>query len=82
MTEREVALLLCDACGLEAPPAPDEELLESGLLDSLALIELLAALEDAGWQIHPTRVERSCFASVRSICALLNRIKTAGGNEA
>lgn len=81
MTEREVAALLCDACGLETPPAPDEDLLESGLLDSLALIELLAALEDAGYRIHPTRMDRGCFRSVRAICDLLNRIKTTNGNE-
>lgn len=82
MTEQEIAALVCEACGLEAPPAPETELLESGLLDSLGFIELLDALEDAGVEIHPTRVDRSCFASVRSICALVNRLKSGGRNEA
>lgn len=39
-----VATLLAETLDVEAPP-PDAELIESGLLDSLQLVELLAALE-------------------------------------
>ena len=68
-----VAELIAELCELEAPPAPDEPL--GALLDSLAFIELLDALEDAGYEIHPTRVDRSRFASVREIETLLDEMK-------
>lgn len=62
-----VISLLSEFCEHDEPITPDTELLESGLLDSLAFIELLNALEDMGAEIQPTQYPRSAFSTPRSI---------------
>lgn len=64
--------LLQDACGVDVPLLPETELLDSGLLDSLALIRLLDALEDHGLLLEPTRVERESLRTPRRIAELLD----------
>ena len=59
--------LLNDFCDYDSPITTDTELLESGLLDSLAFIELLSALEDMGFDIQPTQYPKSNFATAESI---------------
>lgn len=49
---------------------PDTELLESGLLDSYAFLQLLTSLEDAGCEIQPTQHPSGSFATARSIAAI------------
>ena len=65
--------LLSEYCEHDGEILPDTELLDSGMLDSLAFIELLNALEDMGITIQPTRYPRSAFSTPRNIagiCAL------------
>ena len=43
------------------------DLVECGLLDSLAFAELFTALEDYGIEIHPTRIDRTKLRTVKGI---------------
>ncbi len=72
-TSRIISLLE-EFCEHEAPILPDTELLESGLLDSLAFIELLNALEDMGCDIQPTRFPVSSFSTPQSIAELCRSV--------
>ena len=54
----DIKKLLCEVCGDDAAGEPGVDLIESGLLDSLALIELFSRLEDEGIELHPTRIDR------------------------
>ena len=68
--QRAVVLeLVAQACGSEQVLAePDLDLVEAGLLASLALVELLVGIEDrVGVEVPPTEVDRSELASVNRI---------------
>lgn len=65
-----VCRIVADACGSAGALRPGLDLLESGMLDSLALIELLDALADLGYEISPTQVDRNAFRTVEGIVAL------------
>lgn len=65
--------LLSEYCEHDGDILPDTELLESGMLDSLAFIELLNALEDMGCTVQPTRYPRSAFSTPRSIADICAR---------
>ena len=52
------------------------DLVESGLLDSYAFIELFSRLEDMGINIQPTRIDRN---KLRSIEGIEEIIKENGG---
>jgi acyl carrier protein len=45
----------------------DTELLDSGILDSLAFMELFTRLEDYGVEIYPTRIDRERLRTVKSV---------------
>lgn len=45
--------------------------LQSGLLDSYALIQLLSKLEDSGIELHPTRIDRTKLRTVKGIVELI-----------
>ena len=45
----------------------DIDLIESGLLDSYAFIELFSRLEDLGIDIQPTKIDRSKLKAVKEI---------------
>ena len=68
--EEKMRRLLADACGSEAALREGTDLLETGLLDSLALITLLDGLEDMGVEIQPTQVEREAFRTAAGIFEL------------
>ena len=53
---RSITEILYEICEDEAVLDPDCELIESGILDSLAFIELFSALEDEGILLQPTRI--------------------------
>ena len=57
----DIYKILYEVCENECVYDPDCELLESGVLDSLAFIELFARLEDEGIEIQPTRIDRRCL---------------------
>ena len=59
---------------------PDQELLESGILDSLAFIMLLEKISDRwGIEIQPTQVEREAFRTVAGIVELCKTFAREAG---
>lgn len=54
----------------------DFDLIESGLLDSFAFIELFTRLEDEGIVIYPTRIDRQQLRTPRSIQKMIDEFKT------
>lgn len=67
----DVKKLLCEVCASDEVYTEGIDLYESGLLDSLAFIELLEALEDEGICINPTQVDRTKFHTVNGIEELI-----------
>jgi acyl carrier protein len=60
--------------------SPDMDLLESGALDSMALVELLVALEERfGLKLNPSDLDVDSFRSVRSIADLVSASATSAG---
>lgn len=51
------------------------DLIESGLLDSYAFIELFSILEDYGIEIQPTRIDRDKLRNIEGINQLINEYK-------
>jgi len=51
------------------------DLIESGLLDSFAFIELFSRLEDEGIVIQPTRINRDKLRTIKGIEELVNEYK-------
>ena len=68
--KQAVCELLAQVCPSEQALRPGTDLLESGALDSLALIQLLEGLEDMGYEISPTQVDRNAFRTPEGITAL------------
>lgn len=62
-------------CGLDDIPGRDEDLIESGILDSFAVIELVSALDDEGIEIHLTRIDLNSLRTVSSIEKLIEEAK-------
>lgn len=62
-----IADLLYEICENESVYNPDYDLIENGLLDSYAFIELFARLEDLGVEIQPTRIDRNRLRTPKSI---------------
>lgn len=50
----------------------DFDLIESGLLDSYAFIELFSKLEELGIEIYPTRIDRKRLKTPKSIQELVD----------
>lgn len=71
----DIREFICNICDLDEPPGDDCELIESGILDSLALIELLTALEDEGVVIHLTRIDRNRLKTIASIEKLIEEYR-------
>lgn len=63
----EIRDLLVEACGSPEAGEPGVDLLERGLLDSLALITLLEGLEDRGIELVPTQLPKETFRTAESI---------------
>ena len=63
--------LLVRVCGTEDALDESIDLIDSGILDSLAFIELLTELDFEGISIQPTQVARNCFRNVNSIIELV-----------
>lgn len=77
MTEEQPAVVLelvAQACGSDQVLAePDVDLLDAGLLDSLAMVELLVGIEERlGVEIPPTDVDRTELSSVTKIVAFVD----------
>jgi methoxymalonate biosynthesis acyl carrier protein len=68
---RDVAALFRDKLGIEVP-SPECDLIESGLLDSLRLVELLLEIEASlGCRIPIDEIELDDLRSVRRIARLI-----------
>ncbi|MGN0628440.1 MAG: hypothetical protein ACI4IW_02300 [Oscillospiraceae bacterium] len=70
-----VSELLYEICEDEHVYDPDCELIESGLLDSYAMIELFSALEDRGIYLQPTRIDRTLLKTPAGIQKLADEYK-------
>jgi acyl carrier protein len=71
LLEQKILLILRDQLAIDVP-APDTDLIASGSLDSLALVELLLRIEESvGVAIPVEELDLRDFRSVRSIGALL-----------
>jgi acyl carrier protein len=69
----QIIRLLSEKVHVEAPSA-DSDLMESGLLDSLTLVELMASLEERfGIHISFDDIEIDNFRSARSIAEFVNQ---------
>lgn len=67
-----IALVTKIARTHEVAQMPDLDLVEAGLLDSLAFVELLVGLEPlVGEPIPPTEVDRSELSSITKILAFV-----------
>lgn len=75
----DVPALLYEICEDEAVYEPDIDLLDSGLLDSYAFIELFTVLEDYGVFLQPTRIDRNLLRTVKGIEKLIADYKEANG---
>lgn len=63
----DVQKILYDICEDDNVFDPDYDLVENGLLDSYAFIELFSALEDEGIEIYPTQIDRERLRTPKSI---------------
>ena len=78
MTEQEarekILDIITELCGVDtAREDPDVDLVESGLLDSLAQIELFFALEEAGIVLQPTQIDRNLLRTAVGIETLIRQ---------
>lgn len=71
--EGRVSRIFSDALGIDVP-SPDTDVIERGLLDSLALVELLFAIErEFNVEIVLEQLEIESFRSIRSIAEFVGR---------
>lgn len=71
-TKIDISKLLYEICEDDAVFEKNIDLIESGLLDSYAFIELFSKLEDYGINIQPTRIDRTKLKTVKGIEELVN----------
>lgn len=76
---KEIYDLLYEICGDKSVYSPDCELIESGLLDSYAVIELFSRLEDDGIEINPARIDRSLLKTTAGIAKLIEEHQNNAG---
>lgn len=63
----DIYALLFELCGDKRVFDPNCELIESGLLDSYAMIELFSRLEDDGIELNPARIDKSLLSTPSGI---------------
>lgn len=69
----DIKKILYEICEDENVYNPDFDLIESGLLDSLAMIELFARLEEEGIELQPTRIDREKLRTPKGIEELIKK---------
>ena len=67
----DIEKILYEICEDENVFDPDFDLAGSGLLDSLAFIELFSRLEDEGVFLQPTRIDRELLKTPAGIGRLV-----------
>ena len=75
MNKIDVKQLLYELCEDERVYEKDIDLIESGIIDSFAFIELFSRLEDYGINIQPTRIDRNKLRTVKGIEELIDKYK-------
>ena len=75
----DVGQLICEICDDETACDDGVDLLESGLLDSLAFIELFARLEDEGIFLQPTQIDRNRLRTAKGIEELIREYEEQNG---
>lgn len=75
----DVKKLLFEICEDKAVYDEEIDLIESGLMDSLAVIELFEALEDEGIELQPTRIDRNCLRTAEGIERLIREYENGNG---
>ncbi len=68
----DIPKLLYEICEDKKVYEPNIDLVESGLLDSYAFIELFTRLEDYNINIQPTRIDRTKLRTIKGIEELIN----------
>ena len=63
----DVKELLYEICEDKKVFEDNVDLIDSGLLDSYAFIELFSRLEDQGIEIQPTRIDRNRLRTIKGI---------------
>lgn len=68
----DVEEMLCEICETDKVRDRNIDLIESGILDSYAIIELFTRLEDEGIELQITRIDRKLLHSVKGIEKLIS----------
>lgn len=71
VTITEITEILSRACGYRGEILNDTELIDSGLLDSLAFIKLAYELEDVGVTLNMARVSNDDLQTPQKIMELI-----------
>lgn len=71
----DVKAILFRICEDDAVYQKDIDLMESGLLDSFALLELFSELEDRGIFLQPTQIDRNLLRTVQGIERLVEQAR-------
>ena len=74
----DVKKILFEICEDENVYNEKIDLIDSGLLDSYAFIELFSRLEDEGIIIQPTRIDRNKLRTVKGIEQLIKEHSNNG----
>lgn len=69
LTDDRILDLIARACGTPRALEEGVDLIESGLMDSLARITLFEGLEDLGVELSPTQLPPDALRSARSLLA-------------
>ena len=69
---KDLKEILMEICEDERVLDSSIDLLESGILDSFAFIELFSYLEDEGIELQPTRIDRDSLRSIDGIQKLID----------
>lgn len=64
--------LLMEICEDERVLNDDQELIESGILDSYAYIMLFTKLDELGLEIQPTRLDKNLLKTPAGVQKLIN----------
>ena len=68
----DVEEMLCEICETDKVRDRNIDLIESGILDSYAIIELFTRLEDEGIELQITRIDRKLLHTVKGIETLFS----------
>ena len=68
----DVEEMLCEICETDKGRDRNIDLIESGILDSYAIIELFTRLEDEGIELQITRIDRKLLHTVKGIETLIS----------